>query len=182
MLTFTSLGGTAICMTTDKSTLFVHAEKKENRQDNEIFLLSSPEEDPQEGFISWPGEYDVDGVAVRGIGQNEGVAVSYTVDVKNVRTAFLHSPLTEWPESQIELLGNVDVLFIPTDNPKVLQKLIDEIDPRILVLLDTGGKEKHDEALKACGASSKEPVEQFEVKTSSLPQDGREVVVLKTQK
>ena len=179
MLTFTTLGGTAIRMQAGKMTLFVHVEKKEKPQDNEIFLLRSPEEEPREGVISWPGEYDVDSVAVQGIGQEEGAAVSYAIDAEDMRTAFLYSPLKEWSESQIELLGNVDVLFIPTDNPKVLQKLIDEIDPRVLVLLDTGGKEKNEEALKVCGALGKEPVEQLEVKAGSLPQEGRETVVMR---
>ena len=182
MLKFTSLGGTAVRMQTEKSTLLVHAELKGKPQENQIYLLRSPEEDPQEGVISWPGEYDIDSVAVSGIGQDEGAAVSYAVDAETIRTAFLHSPLKEWTGAQIELLGNVDVLFIPTDNPKAIQKLIDEIDPRVLVLLDTGGKEKHDEVLKVCGASDKEPVEQLEVKPGSMPQDGREVVVLKVQK
>jgi len=168
-------------MQAGSTTLFVHAAKKGKPQANEIFLLQSPEEDPQPGVISWPGEYDIDSVAVHGIGQDEGAAVSYTVDAEDVLTAFLFSPLKEWTESQLELLGNVDVLFIPTDNPKVLQKLIDEIDPRILVLLDTGGKEKQAEALKVCGATGKEPVGQLEVKGGSLPQEGREVVVLQKQ-
>lgn len=181
MLTYSFLGGTAIRMQAGKSVLLVHADKSVKPQKGEIVLFSSPEEEPTEGTISWPGEYDVDSVSVQGIGHDEGGAVSYTVDAEGVRTAFLHSPLKEWSEAQIALLGNVDVLFIPTDNPKVMQKLMDEIDPRVLVPLDTGGKEKHDEALKICGAQGKEPQEKLEVKPGNLPEEGREVAVLKKQ-
>ena len=34
-------------------------------------LLSVPEEVPAKGVISWPGEYDIGGASIHGIGQKE---------------------------------------------------------------------------------------------------------------
>ena len=178
MLTFTSLGGATVRMQTRKQALTVLAENGIKPAEGELVLRSTPQEQPEDRIISWPGEYDMCGVSIQGIGQKEGAAVSYTIDAAGMRCAFLHSPLMEWTGEQIEQLGDVDILFIPSDSPKIMQKLIDEIDPRILVVLNTGGVEKYAEALKVCGATGKEPVKLLEVKAGSLPQEGREVVVL----
>jgi hypothetical protein len=90
--------------------------------------------------------------------------------------------LKDWSDNEIELLGNIDVLCAPSDNPKALQKIIDDIDPRVLIPLNTGGAEKYAETIKVCGAQGKEPVASLDVKAGSLPPEGRDVVVLAPQK
>lgn len=181
MLTFTYSGGTTVSVKNGTKTLVVHAEKGTKPTDDTIVLLGNPEEEPGKGTISWPGEYDLAGIAIRGIGHEEGAHVSYAITVNGVRCAFLHSPLHDWNDDELELLGDVDVLCIPSDDPKIIQKLVDEIDPRVLIPLDTGGAEKHAEALKVCDAQDKEPVEKYDLK-GALPAEGREVVVLKAKK
>ncbi len=182
MLTFTYLGGTTVQLQADKRSLLVLADNSVKPSEGELVLYNSPEEVPSKGTISWPGEYDIDGIAIRGIGHGEGASVSYAIEVEGVRCAFLHSPLKEWSDYELELMGDIDVLVIPSDDPKILQKLVDEIDPRILIPLDTGGADKHAEALKVCGAQDKEPVDSYDVKGGSMPVEGREVVVLKAKK
>ena len=182
MITITYQGGTTISLQEGKRTLIVHSENGRVPKEGEIVFFGSPEENPTKQTISWPGEYDIDGISIRGIGHEEGAAVSYAIKLDGVQFAFLHSPLKEWSDNDLELLGDIDVLCVPSDNPKVLQKLVDEIDPRVLIPLDTGGADKHAEALKACGAQGKEPVASFEVKASNMPIEGREVVVLIAQK
>lgn len=138
-------------------------------------LLSVPEEEPLEQHISWPGEYDIAGMAIRGIGQNEGQQVSYVVSLPDTRCAFISSPLGEWSEETLAQLGNVDLLVLPGENAKVVQKILDTVDPRLLFLLPS--KDGIDrEVLKVCGAEGKEHVTEYKLK-GALPVEGREVVV-----
>jgi len=182
MLTLTSLGGATVQLQAGKKTLVIFPDPDRAPAEDELLFFGSPEEQPRPGTISWPGEYDIGDLAILGIGHEEGKEVSYTIEVEGVRFAFIHSPLKEWSDYELELLGDVDVLCISSDSPKILQKLTDEIDPRVLVPLSTGGAEKYAESLKICGASGKEPVEKYVVKAGGMPAEGREVVVLKAQK
>lgn len=143
-----------------------------------VELLPSPEESPTPGTISWPGEYDKDGVSIRGIGHNEGATVSYAVEVDNIRLAFLSSPLVDLSDHELELLGDIAILAIPADDAKIVQRLLDDIDPRILIPLPTGDAAVYNEVLKACGAAGAESQEELKIK-GGLPAEGREVVVLK---
>jgi len=133
------------------------------------------------GVISWPGEYDVGGIAIRGIGHDEGQRVSYVIDDGKVRTAFLSTPLHEWTDNNLELLGDVDILCIPADDAKIAQKLIDEIDPRVLVPLPTKDEKTFVELLKIVGAQDKEIEKEYKLK-GGLPAEGRDVVILKPSK
>jgi len=176
MIVFTSPKGATIrCEWGDKS-IVVFPEKKE-KADALITLLGSPEEAPQQGTISWPGEYDIQEISIRGIGHEDGGQISYAMELDDVRCAFLSSPLQEWSDYDLELLGDIDVLIIPADDPKKVQKLVDEIDPRILIPVKNGDAAVYDEVLNVCGAKGKESVTEHKVK--GLPAEGREVVVLK---
>lgn len=140
-----------------------------------LVLLSVPEEELQEGRISWPGEYDMAGMAIRGIGLGEGQQVSYVVHLPDVRCAFLSSPLGEWTEEALEQLGSIDLLVLPGENAKAVQKFLDVVDPRLLFLLPLQNGVDRD-VLKICGAESKERVAEYKLK-GALPAEGREVVV-----
>jgi len=120
MLTFTSLGGPTIRCKNGGKALLVFPQKPDG---DDVSLLQSPQEEPEEGIISWPGEYDLEQVAIRGIGHDEGKRVSYVVEVEGVRCAFLATPLHDWLDYELELLGDVDVLCIPADDAKLAQKV-----------------------------------------------------------
>lgn len=142
-----------------------------------IALASVPEEIPTKGVISWPGEYDMSGSSIRGIGQKEGQQVSYVVDVDGVRCAFLSSPLQDWTDYELELLGDIDVLAVSGEKPKVVQKIVEEVDPRMVVITPVDGKIEGG-LVAACGGEGVEPTKEFKLK-GSLPPEGRQVVVLK---
>src|SRR3989338_5297741 len=139
-------------------------------------LLSVPEEVPSKGVISWPGEYDIGGASIHGIGQKEGQQVSYVVEVDGVRCAFLSSPLQDWTDYELQLLGDTDVLVVSAEKPKVLQKIVEEVDPRMVVIMPVDGKIEAG-VVAACGGEGVEPTKEFKLK-GSLPQEGRQVVVL----
>src|SRR3989338_11216816 len=100
---------------------------------------------------------------LRGIGHTEGRQVSFVAVINNVRCAFISSPLHEWSDHELELLGDIAVLVVPAEKPKVLQKIIDEVDPRMLILIPVQGKVDPDE-LNVCGAKDSEPVSEYKLK------------------
>lgn len=173
MLTFTSLGGNTLKCTGGPRPFIVFPKKPES---GTLCLLPSPEESPDRDRISWPGEYDVAGITIRGIGQAEGQKVSYVVGADDLRIAFPASPLEEWSDEDIEKIGDVQVLVLPADDVKKCQMLLDEIDPRVLLIVPAADGSLHPDVLKACGAVDKEHVKEFKLK-GSLPAEGREVVV-----
>ncbi len=142
-----------------------------------ISLLGAPEEEVVKGVVSWPGEYDIDGIAIRGIGHDEGKRVSYVISDSTVRIAFIATPLHDWSPHEYELLGDVDVLCIPADDAKIAQKMVDEVDPRVLVPLPTKDEKTFMELLKIVGAQGKELASEYKLK-GLLPAEGREVVIL----
>ena len=181
MLTFTSPGGQTVQFVNGGKKVSVFPGKDTIKAD--LALLKNPEEEPGNGTISWPGEYDYDGVAVRGIGHGEGDKVSYTVEADGVRMAFLSSPLEELSDHQLEIIGDIDILFLPADSASLAQKLIDQIEPRALIPLPSEDQDIFVEILKNCGAQGKEPQDEYKIKgKGSLPAEGREVVILKAGK
>lgn len=181
MLTYTSLGAATVQLANGKKTLLVFPGKTVPK--DVLALRSAPEEQPVAGTISWPGEYDLDGVAIHGIGHGEGSKVSFVVEIDGVRTAFIASPLHDWTDYELELLGEIDVLVLPAEDVKIAQKIIDEVDPRVLIPLPTKEGGDFKELLGICGATGKESVDEYKLKSkSALPAEGREVVVLKPKR
>lgn len=172
MLTFTHLDGISVRVTGGGMPIVSYPASP---VEGAINLLSSPEANPNRERLSWPGEYDVAGVTVRGIGQLDGQKVSYVVEADNIRIAFPAAPLEAWDDADIERLGEVQVLVLPCDDVKLCQKLIDDIDPRILILVP-GASGHTQDVLKAAGALDKEHVKEFKQK-GALPKETREVVV-----
>ena len=179
MITVSSLGGKVTKVDVSGTTVVAFPDAEDSGA--AISLLGAPEEEVKPGVVSWPGEYDINGIAVRGIGHDEGQRVSYVIDDGKVRIAFLSTPLHEWEGHNLELLGDVDVLCIPADDAKIAQKLIDEVDPRVLIPLPTKDEKTFVELLKVVGAQDKEIEKEYKLK-GSLPAEGREIVILKPLK
>lgn len=175
MIIFSSLGGAGISFSDGTQTLEVYPEKVSGNAD--LVLHTTPTDEVEDGAISWPGEYDYDGISIRGIGHDEGDRVSYAIEAGGARSAFLSTPLHDWTDNELELLGDVDILFIPADDAKLAQKIIDEVDPRVLVPLKTGDADTQATILKNCGAEGQEVTTEYKNK-GSLPAEGREVIVL----
>lgn len=172
MITLTYLTGAGVRYSNGTTAFQVFSEQA---TDN-IRLLALPKEEPSISTISWPGEYDFAGIAITGIGHNEGASVSYILSYDNVKTAFLAAPLHAWSDHDLELLGDIDVLVLPAGDAKIVQKLIDEIDPRVLVVTPGTTPELVPDVLKAVGAIGKEAQAEYKLK-GSLPVEGREIVV-----
>ncbi len=173
MLSFTHLAGPSIKVSGGEMPVVSFPEKI---LAGAINLLDAPQESPSREMLSWPGEYDIAGISVRGIGHLEGQRISYIADIDGTRVAFPCSPLAEWEELDIEHLGDVHVMVLPAEDVKKCQRLIDEVDPRVLIIVPPRDGSMNAEVLKACGAADKEQVDEYKLK-GSLPAEGREVVV-----
>ncbi len=173
MLQFSAIKNGGVRVTGGTRALSVYTPKP--AQADDLLLQCSPEEVPSKGIVSWPGEYDVGGVTLRGIGHEEGQKVSWLAVVDGIRVAFPVVPARDWTDHEIEQLGDIHVLVVVADDAKKTQKLLEEIDPRVLVLLP-GAKGLDAEVLKVSGAQGKEIVSDFKLK--GMPAEGREVVVL----
>ena len=160
MITITSAGGQAIKVANGKQSFVVFPEKEVK---DAMALLSAPEETPSEATRSWPGEYDHGGVAYRGIGHDEGGKVSWVAEIDGVRCGFIPAPLHEWSDHELELMGDLDVLAVAAEDAKTVQKILDEVDPRVLIPLPTIDKDAFDEVLKVAGAKEKETVSEYKI-------------------
>jgi hypothetical protein len=174
MLTFSALGPSSFRLTGGATPIVAFPETVKASKDA-ITLASVPEDKQLENVISWPGEYNMGGVSFRGIGHDEGKQVSYIADVDGIRVGFVSSPLKDWSDKQLESVGDIDALVMPAGDAKLAQKLVDEIDPRVLILLPTKDKDALKAVEKVIGV--KERSSEYKIK-GSLPQEGREVVVL----
>ncbi len=174
MLTFTAVSGSGFRLTGAARSLSVFTGKVVDAKD--LLLASLPEENPTSDVLSWPGEYDRSGIAIKGIGQAEGQHVSFVVFADDVRVGCIAGPIQDWSEAEIEKLGEVTVLVVPAEDTKKVQALVDEVDPRILILIPGKGGKLDNDVLKAMGALGKEQLPDYKLK--GLPQEGREVVVL----
>lgn len=174
MITFNAVSGSGFRIVGGPRSICAFNAKAAEAKD--LVLLSSPEESPKSDVLSWPGEYDRAGIAIRGVGQAEGQHVSFVCIVDDVRIACIAAPLQDWSESEIEKLGNVAVMVVPAEDAKKVQALVDEVDPRVLILVGGEGGKLENDVLKAVGALGKEQVSEYKLK--GMPAEGRDVVVL----
>lgn len=174
MVKISTKNGTACEVTTKSSTFLIFPDKTDGKT---RMLLSHPQEEFQKNIICWPGEYDLDGMYIRGIGQDEGKQISFVCDTEGMRLAFIDSPVLKWSDTDVERLGDTAVLFIRADDGKNVKDLVETVDPRILVLVPSG-KADIGAIAKAAGASDAEKVSELKLQSSSLPTDSRRTVIL----
>jgi hypothetical protein len=169
---------TLTCESADGS-LLLFPDAKDKLSEGTYMLLGSPDDSEETGRISWPGEYEHGGISIKGIAHEGGKQVSYVVTTENLRCGFASSPLQEFSEKDEEMLGELDVLVIPPDDAKKAQKLVEEVDPPV-VIIPVGEQKSFKEVLAACGGKDAETVKEVKLKKGSLPTETREVYVLKS--
>lgn len=149
-------------------------------------------------LISGPGEYEIKEVFVRGIpsyhddqeGKEKGQNTIYLIEAEDMRFCHLGDVgQKQLTEEQLEKIGGVDVLMIPvggefTIDSSGAQKIISQIEPLVVIPMHYAIpklKVKLEEVgkfLKAMGKGSVAPQDKFVVKSSTLPKEGMEIVVL----
>ena len=148
--------------------------------------------------IDGPGEYEVKEVFINGIpsfhddkeGKEKGQNTIYLIEAEDLRFCHLGDlGQKQLTDEQLEKIDAVDVLMIPvggeyTIDSSAAQKIISQIEPKIIIPMHYNLpklKIKLDDVskfLKTMGKNSIVPQDKLVVKTSTLPKDGMEIVVL----
>lgn len=161
---------------TNKKTLLLNPQKNAAADKNLVLTIFSHFEEgdsfAEKPAIAWPGEFEYGGIAVKSYATREDSLAQY-FELDGVRIAFLGDLKKIIAPEKLEPFVNADILFLPkiADGMpnKDLKKLVEEIDPRILVL--AGEEAFFSEVFKELGADKPETLAVLEIEKGSLPQD-----------
>lgn len=141
--------------------------------------------------ITGPGEYEVEGVSVRGFltqsqyEKEPKLNTVYLLELEGMKLCFMGQLHTaELSEKTREALDSIDILFVPvgggeTLTPAEAHKLATKMEAHIVIPMDYDEKMLK-EFLKETGKSPK-PEEKLTIKKKDLEGKAGEVVVLSTQ-
>lgn len=150
--------------------------------------------------ISGPGEYEVEGISVIGLGsyhdnkkgEERGKNTIYVYEVDGLRLAHLGDLGHELSEGDINNIGTIDILMIPvggiyTIGPKEAAEVSRSIEPRIIIPMHYGMPGLNpasfgnlvDEKpfISAMGLPSRVE-KKLSIKADQMPEDSQEIVVL----
>jgi len=150
---------------------------QEHKDYNGFEDVPSKEKGGQPFLINTPGEYEIGGVTVKGIGASNSNTI-FVVNLENISLCHL-GPFNEKElglEAR-ELLSNVDVLFAPADGEML--KTINQIEPKIIIPAYTEGKQLKS-FLESLSQEKTAPVEKLTFKKKDISNKKEEVIVLKS--
>jgi L-ascorbate metabolism protein UlaG (beta-lactamase superfamily) len=155
--------------------------------------------DKQAFIINGAGEYEIQGVFIKGLpsisgypstdsGQvgEEKINTIYTVNFENMNLCFLGSlGSTEIPNETKAGIDGVDILFVPIGgngilNPAEAYKFAVSLEPSIIIPMNFDDKSIK-AFLKEGGEEGVEPIEKLTVKKKDLEGKEGEIVILKSQ-
>lgn len=146
--------------------------------------------------VDGPGEFDIRGLFIRGIdarnenkskGEEFDHTTIYSIRMENIRLGFLGSiKQKQLSDEQIDELGDIDILFIPTGGKTVLDAeqavtITNQVEPSIVIPMhyaQKGLKLKLDpveQFLKEIG-SKPDPIDKLTIKKGDL--DGQQTKVV----
>jgi len=145
-----------------------------------------------------PGEYEIKEIFIRGIpafhddkeGKERGKNTIYTIEAEDLRFCHLGDlGQKELTDEQIDKIGAIDVLMIPVGGGYTIScdeagKIISQIEPKIVIPMHyalpklSADLDDVSKFLKAMGKSSVSPQDKLVVKTSTMPKEGMEIVIL----
>ncbi len=141
--------------------------------------------------IENPGEYEVGGVFVHSIPitEDSGTTLISAIRMDECSIAHLGTLNRTLTESELEELGNVDILCIPIGGNGVLDakkamSIINEIEPRIVIPMQymIAGLKRDcdgiDRFLKEFGVKDAETLDKFKISKKDLPVDTTKIICL----
>ncbi|MBN1258968.1 MBL fold metallo-hydrolase [Candidatus Peregrinibacteria bacterium] len=149
--------------------------------------------------INWPGEYEYSGIYFKGIhsfhnskeDKEQLENTIFTINIGGIRLCHLGAQGTKLTSEQLEQVGDVDILFVPvggkmTVDAKKAKEIVEQIEPRVIIpmMYHTNGSKMGFTPIKEfvglMGGEAVQPVDEFTVKKSELPEDNSKLVVLNT--
>lgn len=146
-------------------------------------------------IISRPGEYEIGGVFVTGIGTfhdaDQGVSrgknIAYLIKMDDIRLCHLGDLGHLLTPSQIEDLGSIDILFIPvggvsTINGKAAAEMVKLLGPKVIIPMHyrteaVSRLEPADSFLKEIGLSDATSQPKLSIVRSNLPLESRVILL-----
>ncbi|MDD3752665.1 MAG: MBL fold metallo-hydrolase [Candidatus Colwellbacteria bacterium] len=129
-----------------------------------------------ENEISTPGEFEISGTKIRGTAIPAGkgiIKTAYRVEVDDMAFGFLGNVSAELSEKALEALGEIDILFVPSND--IANKLVKSVDPKI-VIPGWGDPKK----VMADIGQKPDPQEKLVIKKKDLEEiEGLRLIVLK---
>jgi L-ascorbate metabolism protein UlaG (beta-lactamase superfamily) len=134
-----------------------------------------------EGFIiNTPGEYERRGVSVQGITLDGEQKPVYIIHTEEMSLCYPDGLNRELDEEIVKLIGDIDILFVPLGESgsmplKLSQKLISDIDPRVVIPMLYADIEQ----FKSAEGITDGEVDQLKIKKAELPVEERKFYILK---
>ena len=168
------------------------------RMQNDMVLFTHDKDGKISGqsfIINCPGEYEVKGSFVYGVGAKFGkdAKTMYLIEVEGIKIVHLGNiDDAKLNEDQLDKLDGVDVLMVPVgggdslDNKKAME-VVNSIEPRIVVPMICKVKgfktkvETVDKFSKDLSAKS-ETVKKYKISKKDLPQDDIRLVIIEPSK
>jgi len=141
----------------------------------DISLSGSPH------IFASPGEYEVSDITFTGF-ETQGTT-PFLIEWEGMRILHLGSVgKLALIESALDNFGTVDILFITANNSEA-HKIVAQIDPRIIVPMETADAKKGalESFIKEIGEKP-ERMNKLTIKARGLPTDGQRLVVLGTER
>lgn len=144
-------------------------------------------------LIDWPGEYEVNEVAVTCFAAPEGKGFFFNLIGNGLKICFIEKAGKELSDELIDKIGDVDVLLVGVGGNEVCSaeeahKIIEEIEPRAVIPMHyaiKGASQKLNELepfLKLAGVSEPEVQDKFILGSKSqLKEDQTEYFILNPQ-
>lgn len=154
----------------------------------DVVALSRPAAVPERKantafVITGPGEYDFKNFFVQcWLGAVQDLV--YIIEAEGVKLCHWPSAMDdkELSEDQLARLGEVDVLMVAVgdtaDTNEAAAKLVNQIEPRLVIPMGFDPAQKPVVFLKEMGASATEAQNKLSLKKKDLPQEEMEVILL----
>ena len=152
----------------------------------DVVMLSRPPEvkipsKTNSFIIDNPGEYDIKGFFVLGFG-DFSKNIAYVIETEGIKVCYLSGLDKELTDAQLESLSDVDILAIDvgetSEQNEIASKIVNQIEPRIIIPIGYDAAKKPSTFLKEMGASEVEAQNKLNIKKKDLPQEETKVVVL----
>jgi len=141
-----------------------------------LLFSSSATENKVKGepvVIFGPGEYEIREVIILGIREKQGMFFKIKTD--NLSLLYISDLKEKIAEEKIEVLNQVDILFLPIGKPKIASSLVSQLEPLIVIPME---KEGLDEFLKEQEVEKTEKLDKLVVTKDELMGE-RKIIVLK---
>ncbi len=131
-----------------------------------------------------PGEYDVKDFFIVALNSAPDKSI-HIIEVEGMRIGHLTEvSKKELSDEQLSAIGTIDVLIISAEDGidgETASKLVNEIEPRIVIPMNFSG-DKPTQFVKEMGGASDEPQNKLNIKRKDLPQEETKIMILNVSK